>query len=77
MKNKYLFDDLQERFALKKNVVSVKFIKMENVINKKRYHTYIKMIMDEQLESGKLEANEEKRYELMTKSNYRYDEMKI
>ena len=77
MKNKYLFDDLQESFALKKNVVSVKFIKMENVINEKRYHTYIKMIMDEQLESGKLEANEEKRYELMTKSNYRYDEMKI
>ena len=77
MKNKNLFDDIKESFALKKNVVSVKFIKMENVINEKRYHSYIKMILEEQLESGKLEADEEKRYEILTKSNYRYDELKI
>ena len=77
MKNKYMFDDIKESFALKKNVVSVKFINIQAVINEKRYHSYIKMIMDEQYESGKIEASEEVRYELMTKSNYRYDEIKI
>lgn len=33
-----MFDDIKESFALKKNVVSVKFINIQAVINEKRYH---------------------------------------
>ena len=75
MKNKVLWDDFRASFVGKTNIVSHKPVDTLKIINEKRFNDYIRMRMLEKSNINSLP--EDKKYELLLKANYRYDQAKV
>jgi hypothetical protein len=75
MKNKEPCDDFKASFVGKSNIVSHKVVDPKRIINEKRFNDYIRMRILER--ASIMSLPEDKKYELLLKSNYRYDQAKV
>ena len=69
--NKRLFDDVAESFKRKKGLKEKSFIDENKVIDEKRFLIYIKQILQNQ------NADQSKLVEILSKPNFRYNEVFI
>jgi hypothetical protein len=72
--NKDMYDDVKESFKKKEGLKPRDYIDGKRIIDDNRYSSYMKIILSEMNENGKMNENQ---IDLLTKANYRYDEKKI